>query len=267
MPLVYFENELVDWEKIPLYKAARLRYGDSLFESLLYINKEIPLLDYHLKRMRKSAHLLNLDFPSTNIRAVIEQLILKNDIKTNARVRLTLIRSKGDLYTPNTSEARFLVEVFPYEKDLFRPCENLGVYQEHKKGFSNLSNLKSGNALIYVMAKQALQHSVYDDLVLLQEGDIISEATSSNIFMFKGNNIFTPSLKTACVSGVMRSFVMEMLEVEEISMTLNKLNTFDEIFLTNAVRLIQPVNQWNGKKLVTQQTQKLISKTRKELQA
>ena len=74
---------------------------------------------------------------------------------------------------------------------------------------SRLSNLKSSNALYYVMAGlYKKQLGIEDCLVLNTEGRI-AEAISSNIFLIRGNELFTPGLEEACVAGVMREYIIE----------------------------------------------------------
>jgi branched-chain amino acid aminotransferase len=90
------------------------RYGDSLFESIRFTNGKIMFLADHVKRIKLSMTTLRMNVPAEFTSANIEQLILhlveQNDIKKEARIRLTVFRNEGGFYTPDTNDISFLIE-------------------------------------------------------------------------------------------------------------------------------------------------------------
>ena len=89
------------------------RYGDSLFESIRFTNGKIMFLADHVKRIKLSMTTLRMNVPAEFTSANIEQLILhlieQNDIKKEARIRLTVFRNEGGFYTPDTNDISFLI--------------------------------------------------------------------------------------------------------------------------------------------------------------
>jgi branched-chain amino acid aminotransferase len=84
------------------------------------------------------------------------------------------------------------------------------------------------------------KENALDDAVLLNEHGCVCEATSSNIFIVKDDNIFTPPLSEGCVAGIMRSHVLSLLKqqqfmVHESLVTIEQLQQADAVFLTNAI--------------------------------
>lgn len=268
MNYVYFKEKIMATEALQFQDFHRLRYGDSLFESMLAVNGRVPLLNYHIKRLLHSCQYLQLDFPTIDLSKAIEQLLAKNQLKDYARLRLTVFRAEGKLYSPKGSGSLCLIEAeaFAAEK-LFKPVKKVGVYSENKKPLSIYSLLKSGNALHYVIAKQFAQSKGFDEALLMNPNTEIIEGASNNVFFIFEDKIYTPSTATGCVNGVFKKFLTtEIIEnINYAACLQDDLERFDEIFLTNAVGLIQPVLQYKEKQYKTKKTEDLIQQVKEKL--
>ena len=82
----------------------------------------------------------------------------------------------------------------------------------------------------------------------------ICEASRSNIFLVEGGRLYTPSLDGPLLPGVMRRVVLERageagLEVEEVSLPVERIRSADEAFLTNSVRGVVPIARLMGVEL------------------
>jgi branched-chain amino acid aminotransferase len=131
---------------------------------------------------------------------------------------------------------------------------NIDVYEEQYKASSTLSNIKSGNSLIYVLASQYAVANRLDDALILNQHGRIAEATSSNLFWIKNGIISTPPLGEGPVAGIMREVVMELAQkqgllVQEKELTIDELLIADECFLTNALNGITIVNKFRDKEM------------------
>ena len=144
----------------------------------------------------------------------------------------------------------------------------LGIYDEIRKPIFALSNLKTGNALCYIMAGEFSHQNGYDDCLLLNENGNIVEAISSNVFLIKNKVLYTPSSSEGCVLGTMRKAVLQLgdglvMDVKEKALTLQDLRNADEVFLTNAISGIVWVEEC-GKTIYQSNTIKKIFKKLKE---
>lgn len=265
--ITYFNGNFIAKEELKFQDFHRLRFSDSLFESMIAIKGEIPLLSYHLKRLIHSCQYLHLDFPEINLETTIKELLSKNSFKEKARIRLTVFRKNGELYSPKGSKSSVLIEAENYTKEFFKPIENLGVYSENKKPLAIYSLLKSGNALHYVIAKQYAEANGFDEVLLMNPNTEIIEAASNNVFFIHEEKIYTPATDTGCVNGVFKKFLTtEIIDKTIFAACLQPdLENFDEIFLTNAVGMIQPVKNYGGKSYTSEITNKLISKVKNKL--
>jgi len=118
---------------------------------------------------------------------------------------------------------------------------------------NELTSIKTLNALPYILAAKEAKERKLDELILLNNHQGLVEATSSNIFLVKKQDIYTPPISEGCLDGVMRSKVIEIakkLDFKMIEIPLKKeaLLVADEIFLTNSIKKIQWVGSFGKKR-------------------
>ena len=88
-----------------------------------------------------------------------------------------------------------------------------------------------------------------DEAIRLNERGEITSACMANIFWIKNGRCFTPSLRTGCLSGTVREFVMENIDCEEIASYAEALTDTDGIFLTSSGIGVAAAWEFNGVKL------------------
>lgn len=236
------------------------RYGDSLFESIRYCNGKVMFLADHVKRIKLGMTTLRMNVPNefttANIEVLILHLISENNLsKKDARVRLTIIRNEGGHYTPETNDISFLIETEAIETKGYVLNQKglwVDIYAEIKKPVNKISNLKTGSALLYVMAGIAKNSVKLDDCFIINEHGNIIETINSNIFIVKNGVLYTSPLSEGCIDGVMRKQILAIAQANKIltfeqTITTNTLMNGDEVFLTNAIRGIQWVGQFKNK--------------------
>ncbi len=223
-------------------------YGDGFFESIHAYGTEGKFLHLHFSRILHSIKLLGFERPGyltqDFLAKEITRLLNKNRIFGSARVRITLVRNSGGLYTP-TSNA---ISIFMQAQELshsYYPLNSRGlvidIYSEIRKPINILSSIKSCNAQLYVMAGLYKQQLGVDDCLLINDQNRIVEAISSNVFLVLNGDIYTPSLDEGCVAGVMRQVVIDLATRQGIKVQSNAslepemLLDAEEMFLTNAI--------------------------------
>ncbi len=214
-------------------------YGDLLFESMRFEAGHIPYFSYHLERLEAGAKCLKLNFPTdlnenTLLANVLQAIQNPNTIH---KIRLVLYRDATGFYFPNQNQSKWTVEVFPITPKSVQSPIKMGIYEEIKKPFNELSSFKTGNALLYVMAAIWAKENGFDDAFILNESGRICEATSSNVFWFDGSNWYTPPLTEACVAGIGRRVFMENERVIEKPCQIEDLQAAHKIILSNALNL------------------------------
>ena len=265
--ICFFNGDYLQSDDLRFKDFHRLRFADSLFESILAVDGEIPLLKYHLERLVHSCSYLQLDLPTIDFKETIKKVLAENNFKQKVRIRLTVFRTEGDLYTPIGSKSSCLIEVEEYTKELFAPINKLGVYSENKKPLTIYSLLKSGNAIHYVIAKQYAVSNGFDEVLLMNPNTEIIEGASNNVFFIHGGKVYTPSTSTGCVNGVLKKFLTTEIipEITYAACLEPDMESFDEVFMTNAVGLIQPVKSFGDKEYSFEMTNEIIRKVKERL--
>ena len=252
---INFNGSLLD-EVNPVVKASNrsLRYGDGLFESMRWENDRISLADYHFERLFHGLDVLQMErppaFTADYLLTQVRELCKKNR-QESARIRLNVFREGSAALLPVNNRAQFIIEMADLPGSGPEPLR-LTVYPGEKKSTGILSNIKTNNYLIYIMAAKYAQQNGFDDALILNARGSVCETTSSNTFFVRGRSVFTPPLTEGCVAGVMRRYLLQQLPslgftVQEIPISLEMIYEMDEVFLTNAIRRIQPVGRLGNK--------------------
>jgi para-aminobenzoate synthetase/4-amino-4-deoxychorismate lyase len=98
-------------------------------------------------------------------------------------------------------------------------------------------------------------HATDDALPLLVDHDgTVLEASRANVFIVEDGAIVTPPTDGRILPGVTRARVIELLGAREAIVSLDRLAEADEVFLTGAVRGIEPVAACQGTRVWTEST-------------
>ncbi|WP_149526100.1 aminotransferase class IV [Sphingobacterium hotanense] len=263
MPIQYinFNGSLVPEDMAVLSVDNRaFRYGDGLFETMLWKDGDIRFLDFHIERLQEGLSLLQFEdtgvFDTFFVRNKTEELIRKNNMMGQTlRVRLIVFRMGAGTYGPESNKAGYVLQV-ERKQDILRD-KKLGLivdlYTDFKKPYSELSKLKSNNALVYVMAGNFRKKHAFDEVFILNQEGNLCEALTSNIFIYYNKVLYTPALTEGCIAGVMRRVVMDIalsegIEVVEAEIKPDIMKVADEIFCTNATQGIQWVMGYKQKR-------------------
>lgn len=246
----------------PIFKSTNrgFRYGDGLFESMRFIKGKLKFPEMHIDRIQKGMKLLKFDncslIDTWFLREKVEDLVRRNRIGPDARIRLTVFRDSEGLYSPVSNKFGYLLEAQKLAESQY-VLNNRGliidVYDEIPKSINSLSNLKTSNALVYVLSGIFKNKNALDEVLILNQHGFLCESMSSNVFVVYDRKLYTPALNEGCIAGVMRQVVMRLakennIELIEAQINPDILNEADEVFLTNATRGIQWVMGYNNKR-------------------
>ena len=255
------------------YSSRSFRYGDGLFETILFRQGEMPLFNYHMKRLYSGLGLLGYQFPATesDLLQQVKILCQKNNCQELARVRISISGGNGFI-TEDRNKPDYVIEAreLPSGHE-FATIENLGFYPDAFKSRDYLANLKSSSALVYVQAAVYGRAHGMDDVLVQNSEKRVADSTIANLFIVKEGELITPSLPEGCVDGVMRRFVLENfateMNIREGEITVADLESTREIFLTNALKGIIQVKRFLGRPLVQEQTKILRERSLRTIQA
>jgi para-aminobenzoate synthetase/4-amino-4-deoxychorismate lyase len=194
-----------------------------VFETMLVV-RGVPIAsEAHLERLEVSLEAVyGMELPGDTRQTVADRakgLGL-------GRVRLT--------FAPHISE----IEVGEVDPDLHFPDCPVSLRSQRVPG--GLGSHKWAD-------RRALPASTPSTAALLVDGADVLEADRANVFAIRNGALFTPSLDGRILPGVTRATTIalahgEGLDVTEGALDRGWLGEADEVFLTNSVRGIEPVD-------------------------
>lgn len=245
------------------------RYGDGLFETIRVIDGQPCYLEDHFIRLKNGMSILKMrsaKISFNDLKDQIFKLIEKNQLKKGGRVRLTVFRSGDGFYTPKNESKSYIIEAKPFKDNLYVLNEkglSIDVYNDLRRYRNVLSQIKTTNNIPQVLAGIHQRESGLDDCIVLNDQGRIAEALSSNIFLYKNNNLYTPAIDEGCMDGIMRKQVLRIAKDLNINVFEGMLNgsmllQADEMFLTNAIRGIQWVGSYRQKRYFNKATKEIL---------
>jgi len=236
------------------------KFGDGLFESMRMINNKLQFADLHADRLVSGMKALKIDghalMDDYFIRQKTADLAKKNRWNGNARFRLSVYRQGAGVYTPEINKAGYVLEGIPLKSSVYELNTKgliIDVFDEITKPVNKLSNFKTANSLLYVLAGLFKSQNRLDEAMILNQSGFLCESISANVFVVYDDKVYTPALTEGCVSGVMRTAIMQLMkmnnmEVIEAQINPEILKEAEEVFITNATQGIQWVMGYGRKR-------------------
>lgn len=246
-----------------------VRFSDGFFETMRSLGTKIFNFENHILRIKKAWKILNFDDnpPLEQILPALERLCKSNKSFLANRVRLTFYRSSGTYYLPENNSVNWYLEIFPLEHKFFELNKTgfeIDIYEEIPKIIHPFLTIKNNFVQFYTLATLWAKKNNLDDALLINEHSNIVEATSSNIFIVKNNQLITTPLSSGCVEGTCRQLILAIAQKNnypfiEKNITKNDLLEADEIFLTNAIKGIQWVQSFKHRRYFNKWSKQLTA--------
>ncbi len=236
------------------------RYGDGLFETIRVAGGRILLDRYHFDRLMAGASLLQFQIPPSfspeNLSRQILELCARNGQLGSARVRLVVFRGDGPLNEPTGCLPNYIIQSWAFPEQAFSvPLQSgnwaIDIFPDGRKACDPLSNLKSNNYLVYVLATLCASRLGVDDCLVLTAMEGSPTVLSPTFSIASRERCIHHRSPKEESRAYMRRFLIETLPragfpVYEKGTALQDLEDADEVFLTNALRGIRPVTHFRG---------------------
>lgn len=188
-------------------------------------NREVILLDLHLKRLENSAKYFDFIYQQQEILKALAKI--KKHLKPSPH-RLRLLLDK---------EGNVKICASLLKSTIFRKRK---ICISTKK--TNSENLflyhKTTNRYLYDQEYSRHKRLGFYDTIFCNEKNEITEGAISNIFIRKNNIFYTPPITCGLLDGVYRQrmFIIHKRRVKEKVLFKKDILTADEIYLSNSVR-------------------------------
>ncbi|MDQ3220724.1 MAG: aminotransferase class IV [Acidobacteriota bacterium] len=226
-------------------------YGKGVFTTISVRTKKLFLWEKHWSRLLLNALAVKIDlvdFSEETVKNALYQIVEKNKL-LNGRARITFFDESSSNLWPFESSRKTSLLITTADCREIPDNFRTGISTFQINSTSPLAGIKSCNYLDKILTlDDAKTRGFYESFCLNERGEITS-ACMANIFWLKDGNLYTPSLKTGCLPGTTREFVIENIECLEVESGSEALDETDSIFLTSAGIGIVQAAEFNGRKL------------------
>jgi len=230
--------------------------ADGVYEVTSVLDGKLVDFDGHAARLARSLAELEMAAPisTEELLAVHRELVRVNEI-VEGMVYLQITRgapADRDFAFPS-AETPGTVVLFTQNKPglAANPAAKIGMkvisIEDIRWG---RRDIKTVQLLYPSMGKMMAKKAGADDAWMVQDGHV-TEGTSNNAYIVKGNKIITRPVSSDILYGITRKAVLRFaqeaqMEVEERLFTIDEAKDADEAFITSASTFVMPVVEIDG---------------------
>jgi branched-chain amino acid aminotransferase len=197
--------------------------GDGVFEALRARRGVAIELGGHLARLHASLTALAFELPfgDDGVAAGISDLLAAEgwdgvEPPGDAVIRITVSRgfdpARGVLPSGTGGPASVVIQAWPYKPPAARVLadgERLITSAVRRDADSPIAGIKTTSRAELVYARLEAQRAGADDAIFLTTDGRITEATTSNVLVIRGDLCATPRLGTGLLAGTTRAWLVE----------------------------------------------------------
>jgi D-alanine transaminase len=231
--------------------------ADGVYEVTSVLDGKLIDFDGHAVRLQRSLDALDMRSPISkdDLLEVHRELVRANGIN-EGMIYLQITRGAPDdrdFVFPDPETTPPTIVLFTQNKP------GLADNPVAKKGMKVISiedirwgrrDIKTVQLLYPSMGKMMAKKAGADDAWMIEDG-FVTEGTSNNAYIVKGNKIITRALSNDILHGITRAAVLRFakeaqMEVEERNFTIEEARAADEAFITSASTFVMPVVEIDG---------------------
>jgi D-alanine transaminase len=236
--------------------------ADAVYEVTSVLGGKLIDFDGHAVRLERSLNELDMPHPISkdDLLEVHRELVRLNGIE-EGMIYLQISRgapNDRDFVFPDPEVTKPTIVLFTQNKP------GLARSPMAQKGMKVISiedvrwgrrDIKTVQLLYPSMGKMMAKKAGCDDAWMVEDG-FVTEGTSNNAYIIKGNKIITRALSNEILHGITRAAVLRFareaqMDVEERNFTISEAQDADEAFITSASTFVMPVVEIDGKAVGT----------------
>ena len=231
-----------------------LAYGDGVFRTLRMQAGRPVGWQRQFAKLQHDCNALKIHCPSALVLSSELQQLGKTQPEGIAKIIITRgVSTRG--YSPAAqAESTRILSVTPlaaYPADYAKQGVRVHVCKVRLGHQFLLAGIKHLNRLENVLAASEWQDQDVPEGLLCDVSGFVISGTRSNLFMLRGNILYTPNLSRCGVAGVQRDRVTDWAKQHGVTckaaeFRMEELLQADEIFLVNSVFGLWPVRELAG---------------------
>jgi branched-chain amino acid aminotransferase len=255
-PNVFHNDALLPIAKVRLSPGQTgLICGWGIFTTLRISRGEAFAYERHWRRLEKDATITRIPMPYTaaKVRVHLHEVIRANKV-TEGSARIYLVYNTVGFWQSDEKYPQVDLIIYTAGLPEHRDTVRLAIREHGRHAASPLAGVKTISWLNNVWAIAEAAKEGFDEVVMLNERGEVTECTSANIFVVRGEKVLTPPLNSGCLEGVTRGVLMEIapeagVSVVEQALRPEDLYSADEVFISSTNRNLISAGEIAGTKL------------------
>lgn len=227
------------------------QFADGVYEVARSWNGRLIDLDRHLARLQRSAGMLDipLPMPLPDLDRTCREFFAQSGIGDGM---LYLQLTRGAVRRQHAAPPGLKPTLVMTARMVTKPTPEQFTAITVPNNRWRTCACKSIALLPSVLAKHAAREAGVDEAIFVDDGGLVLEGASDNVFAVKDGVLFTPPTDGRILEGITRGRVLELAEARRYEVRVEPLPLdfmlgCDEVFLTSSVLTVVPIVKVNGR--------------------
>jgi branched-chain amino acid aminotransferase len=231
---VVYNGDLLEQKQSPCNEKGWLS-GEGIFETIKTVDSKPWAFSRHMRRALSSAAIAGVTIPK------------EEDLRTGVELLLSeQIHDRGLLRLSFSNNGNWVAVHLAYP-ELVGAAKLVVHSQRIPSAGSQVKKFPYDHRLSILKSAQSMG---FDEAVVLNENNKISEAAVSNLLMKINGQWITPPLTDGALPGVVRALVLENCDVSVRSIDIAEMHEIESAFLIGSLRVAQSIDSIDSKTLV-----------------
>jgi branched-chain amino acid aminotransferase len=258
---IWMDGQMVEWRDAKIHVLTHtLHYGCGAFEGVRAYNTQggtaIFRLREHTERLFNSAKILRMKLPFSidQVMQAQRDVVKANRLESCYIRPLTWIGSEKLGVSPRGNTIHLMVAAWAWGAYLGEEGMKRGIrvktssYTRHHVNITMTQAKAVSNYTNSILANMEALDDGYDEALLLDASGFVSEGAGENLFVIKGNVVYTPDLSAGALNGITRNTVFAIcqdlgLKLVEKRITRDEVYIADEAFFTGTAAEVTPIRE------------------------
>lgn len=255
---VLLNGEFIDREKASISPMDRgFLFGDGVYEVIPCQGNQPIGFAAHIARLNRNLETLKINYVADEntwneyLQTLVQQ-VDSDSLGIYIHVSRGADNKRFHAYPDNITPTVFAYAFATKFNDYTQVSEGYNVITKEDMRWQRC-NIKATSLLGNVMHFQEGNEQNRDEVILYNNQQIVTEATTCNVFMVQGDEISTPKLNHELLAGITREILLYSLKRENIGRVverdihLNELKRADEVWITSSMREVGAVTLLDDK--------------------
>ncbi|MGH1486210.1 MAG: branched-chain amino acid transaminase [Cellvibrionaceae bacterium] len=264
--VIWLDGEMVPWREAKTHVLTHtLHYGMGVFEGVRAYETDngpaIFRLGEHTDRLFNSAKILNMTIPYTKeqLNAAQKSVVCENNLNSAYLRPMCFYGSEGMGLRADGLKTHVMIAAWEWGAYLGEENMKKGIriktssFSRHHVNVSMCKAKANGNYMNSMLALQEALRDGYDEAMLLDVDGFVAEGSGENIFIVRGDTIFTPDL-TSALDGITRNTIFMLAkelgyDIVEKRITRDEVYIADEVFFTGTAAEVTPIREVDNRQI------------------